>query len=78
MGIKRGGGKTKISEGVAVMVRRNWHKLNPREKEVYAGIYKVDLKTLRDCAAGKSWKHLDEPVLYKSQRRSPRRKSNVA
>lgn len=54
----------KISERMARELRRNWGRLSMQQRYAFAEAIGVSMVHLRDVASGRSWKWLDEPVVY--------------
>lgn len=61
---RRGDGHhmSKLTEDIAIHVRKNLHKFTPKQVEQLANALGVTKENLRFIAIGRSWKHLDVPV----------------
>lgn len=60
---------TKISEELARHLRRYWGNLTQKQRCQFAKVSGHSYTTLRNIATGRSWKYLDEPVIFKPKPR---------
>jgi len=69
---------TKLTAELVVELRRNWNKFSFEERHKIAELSNMSIVTLRDAATGKTWKHVSEPPVPVTPRKSakPRAKLN--